>query len=93
MKIDLHMHTKNSDGADSSQEIINKLAELKADIVSFTDHDSVGVYLDILEGKAKVPQEISVISGVEITSNYNGVIRDVLGYGINVNKMNELLSE
>lgn len=93
MKIDLHMHTKNSDGADSSQEIINKLAELKADIVSFTDHDSVGVYLDILEGKAKAPQEISVISGVEITSNYNGVIRDILGYGIDVNKMNELLSE
>lgn len=92
-KIDLHMHTNNSDGADSSQEIINKLEELRADVVSFTDHDSVGVYLDLMSGKAQISDEILVVPGVEITSNYNGVIRDVLGYGIDITKMNTFLAE
>ena len=41
MKIDLHNHTKYSDGVDTPQELFISAKKNKVDIFALTDHDSV----------------------------------------------------
>ena len=38
--IDLHIHTNNSDGTDSVEELLKKAEELKLEYISITDHDT-----------------------------------------------------
>lgn len=88
MNIDLHIHTSYSDGDNSVKEVLKLINKNNIDLFCITDHDSVQAYDDLKNthtGKSKY------IYGVELTSNYNNEIRDILGYGINVEKMNELL--
>lgn len=89
--IDLHIHTKNSDGTFTTQQLLDKLEGMHAKIISFTDHDSVGSYYDILEGRAKVPEGMDVITGVELTCKDDGCRKDILGYGIDIDIINEYL--
>lgn len=40
-KADLHMHTKHSDGAHSTEEVILMAKERGLEIISITDHDNI----------------------------------------------------
>ena len=42
--IDLHMHTKYSDGTDECIEILQKAQEKKLTHISITDHNTVDAY-------------------------------------------------
>ena len=42
--IDLHIHTNHSDGTDSVEELLKKAEVKNLEIISITDHDSVGAY-------------------------------------------------
>ena len=39
MSIDLHIHSKNSDGTDSIDEIISKSKDQQLQAISITDHE------------------------------------------------------
>ena len=41
MKLDLHIHTQNSDGQYTVEEIVMKLIKEGINIFSITDHDNV----------------------------------------------------
>ena len=41
MKIDLHVHSNNSDGTMTVQELIEEAKEKKIDCFALTDHDTV----------------------------------------------------
>lgn len=60
------------------------------DIISFTDHDSVRCYYDLLSllDEAK---NLVIIPGVELSFSYHKELRDMLGYGIDVDIINEYL--
>ena len=45
--IDLHIHTNHSDGTDSVEELLHKAEEKKLEIISITDHDQIGAYIEI----------------------------------------------
>ena len=47
--IDLHIHTNNSDGTDSVEELLKKAQELKLDYISITDHDTCKAYNKLKE--------------------------------------------
>ena len=47
--IDLHMHTNNSDGSDSTQELIMKAESLKLNYISITDHDPICLECEFIE--------------------------------------------
>ena len=49
--IDLHMHTTNSDGTDTTLEVIDKCEKLKLEYISITDHDTCKSYSDIKNSK------------------------------------------
>ena len=42
--IDLHLHTNHSDGTDTVTELLEKAEQLKLEIISITDHDTVEAY-------------------------------------------------
>lgn len=70
---DFHMHSDYSaDGKQSLTQIIDRMRDLGMDIISITDHDSIGVYDDLFEmikkGGCGCP---IVIPGVEFTIENN----------------------
>lgn len=85
--IDLHIHSVNSDGTFTTQELLDMLHKKHANIISFTDHDSVGCYKDIVERKAIPYDNMIILPGVELSYCVDGELRDMLGYGFSVSKM------
>ncbi len=86
--IDLHIHTNHSDGTDSVEELLKKAELKKLEIISITDHDSVGAYYE-LEKNPEIRNLYSgkIIVGGEFKSCYDKVPIEILGYGIDYKKM------
>jgi predicted metal-dependent phosphoesterase TrpH len=66
MKIDLHIHSMNSDGADTVEELIPKIKAAGVDVFALTDHDRTDGW-----AKASVlanEMGLSFIPGIEITT-------------------------
>ena len=63
MSIDLHVHSVNSDGTDSTEAIVESSMELQLEAICISDHE----YL------TKVPQQnnIEIIQGVEISVSWD----------------------
>ena len=63
MSIDLHVHSVNSDGTDSTEAIVESSIELQLEAICISDHE----YL------TKVPQQnnIEIIQGVEISVSWD----------------------
>jgi len=87
---DLHMHTTASDGVYSPAEMVRKGHEAGLKLIAITDHDTLA---GIEEGKAEAEKlGITFISGVEISTKYEGISVDILGYGVTSNaRLNDVL--
>ncbi len=66
MLIDLHMHSRNSDGTDTVEELVGNVAKQGISVFSLTDHDRT----DGWEPASRLANELSLsfIPGVEITT-------------------------
>ena len=84
---DLHIHSSYSDGAYTPEEIIDIAKKNGVKYISITDHDSIGgQYIN-----GKEVEDIEIISGIELSAEYNEMELHILGYYIDVN--NERLRE
>jgi len=63
MAIDLHIHSINSDGTDSVEELVDKALELQLEAISITDHE----YLTI----PKKRDDIEIIQGIEVSASWD----------------------
>ena len=84
MKVDLHVHTQESDGMLTVEEVVNLAHANHVQILSITDHEST-------EGIAKAQSlarslNITLIPGVELLTNYQGKEVHLLGYFNHVNQ-------
>ena len=77
--IDLHMHTNYSDGKWPAQQLIDYLAAEGYNLVSVTDHDRVDMVASIQDLAAE--KNLPVLSGVEMSTQWNGNMGHVLCYG------------
>ncbi len=78
MKADLHMHSTHSDGRLTTRELVDLAAERGVDVISITDHDTVG---DVEDTIAYAQQRnIRFIPGVELSTLEDGRSVHVLGY-------------
>lgn len=79
MRADLHLHTTASDGALSPRDTVFHIADLGAELVAVTDHDTV----DGLDEAAEAAREkgVKFVCGIEISARSTGEIH-VLGYRI-----------
>jgi 3',5'-nucleoside bisphosphate phosphatase len=82
LKVDLHLHTKCSDGHYTTSELIHRVKKVGLDIISITDHDNLSAVEEAIElGKQK---GIEVISGVEISTDLEDKEVHLLGYFIDI---------
>jgi len=88
LKIDLHSHTRMSDGTLSPQELADFMGERGVELFSISDHDTLGAY-----GLFEPPQGARVIPSIEINTTWKQNEVHVLGYGVPVepSPINELL--
>jgi len=77
--IDLHMHTTYSDGRWPAPELIDYLLKEGFDLVAITDHDRVDMVASTQALAAE--KQLPVLSGVEMSTEWNGKMGDVLCYG------------
>ena len=64
--IDLHMHTKYSDGQFEVKELLNILNEKGIKYASITDHNSIGAHIEMRDNNLHDLYEGEMITGVEI---------------------------
>lgn len=83
MRIDLHVHTRESDGFSSVREIITLARKEKIGTLAITDHESTqGIEQALLLASAS---GIKIIPGIELLTCYKGIEVHLLGYFKNVN--------
>ncbi len=73
---DLHIHTTFSDGAFTPEEVIGMAKEKKIKYISITDHDTTGAYKNLNLNH----DDITIISGVEVSTYYKGLELHILSY-------------
>jgi len=94
MRADLHLHTTASDGSRSPEEIVRKASELGLDVIAITDHDTTEGIQPALEAAKNYP-DVTVIPGVEISTDAPKIEVHILGYFIDHKspELNDALSE
>ncbi|HEY6450085.1 MAG TPA: hypothetical protein VIX60_05335, partial [Candidatus Cybelea sp.] len=88
MKVDLHSHTRMSDGTLTPQELSDFMGERGVEVFSISDHDTLAAY-----GAFEPPPATRVITGIEINTTWRKNEVHVLGYGVPLgpSPINELL--
>ena len=78
MRVDLHVHSNNSDGAFPPEEVVTIARDAGLDGIALTDHDSTAGYE--IARKAGESAGLRVIPGSEISAVYEGGSVHILGY-------------
>lgn len=79
-KFDLHLHSNNSDGSETVEELIQTVINSGIKIFALTDHDTAAGIENL---SVLVPPEIKFIKGIELTCKTGNIKCHILGYGIN----------
>lgn len=77
-RIDLHLHTRYSDGSLTPAEVVDLAHQAGVTALAITDHDIVDGIPHALD--AAMPLDIEVIPGVELSSRFHEQELHVLGY-------------
>ena len=91
MKIDLHVHSKSSDGKFTVAEIVEGAKARNINFLAITDHDSIGCQIQAIDQTEKVG--IRYVTGVELNVTFShpeyhegkAVSLDFLGYQFDPN--------
>lgn len=75
---DLHLHTVFSDGTYTPEELISASAKRKLSAIAVVDHDTVTGIEPVTQAASL--NNIEVISGIELSSEYEGLEIHILGY-------------
>ena len=76
MKIDLHVHSNNSDGTMTVLELIEEAKEKHIDTFALTDHDTVQGIDEFIKLNVDYP----MIFGIELSTYLKGKPVHILGY-------------
>ncbi|MBR3613628.1 MAG: PHP domain-containing protein [Clostridia bacterium] len=86
--IDLHTHTNYSDGTDSVEQLLKNAQNKNLEMISITDHDTVGAYFEIEKNpELRKLYDGKIIVGIEMKTFYKKVPIEILGYGIDYKKI------
>lgn len=79
MKIDLHTHSRVSDGTDTPTSLVRIASQAGLDVIALTDHDSFGGVHEAMEAGRRIG--VKVVCGIELSTQHNGRPVHLLGYG------------
>ena len=80
-QVDLHLHTTWSDGRLSPKQLIELLVRNGLRVVALTDHDSTQGLTEAFEA-ASLTKDLTIIPGVELSTDIPGNEIHILGYFI-----------
>ncbi len=79
MRIDLHTHSRFSDGTDTPTTLVMKALAADLDVIALTDHDTFSGVAEAQEAGRRIG--LKVIGGVEMSTEHAGASVHLLGYG------------
>lgn len=91
--IDLHTHTKYSDGSYEVKDVLKQAEETGVTILSITDHDKVDAHIEIENMDVKKYYTGKVITGAEFSASFEGKRLELLGYDIDIHVAKEWLDK
>jgi len=91
LRIDLHSHTKFSDGGLTPQELIERAVTFQLDVLAITDHDTVSALDSANEYIQTNNISLKLINGIEISTAWNGFEIHIVG--LNIDRNNPQLLE
>lgn len=77
MRIDLHTHSRASDGTESAPQVMQAAADAGLDVVALTDHDTIAGWA---AAAAAVPAGLTLVRGAEISCRVKDVALHLLAY-------------
>ncbi|WP_022910455.1 PHP domain-containing protein [Aestuariimicrobium kwangyangense] len=80
MRIDLHTHSSVSDGTDTPSALVLAALAVGLDAIALTDHDTFDGVPEAKEAGRRAG--LTVIAGVEMSAQLDGVSVHLLGYGM-----------
>ena len=80
--VDMHIHSTASDGSYSPAELVDLAKQAGVCHMAITDHDSVAGVRSAYERGREIGVE--VLYGIELTSAYEGMLIDILGYLLDI---------
>ncbi len=89
--IDLHTHTNFSDAEVSPAHSLEAAEALGLSLFSVSDHNTVAAYSALAESRHLFSGKI--LPAVELSTTFKGDVIEVLGYGIDTEKISALISE
>ncbi len=89
--IDLHTHTNFSDGEIPPSDSLTEAEAVGLSVLSVSDHNTVAAYAAIAESRHLFSG--TILPAVELSTTFKGDVIEILGYGIDVDKMSALINE
>ena len=93
MKVaDLHVHSNNSDGSDTVENLVKEIKKANLEIFALTDHDTIAGCIEITK---YIPENIKVIPSIELTCQTGDIRCHILGFNCNPadEKLNALIQK
>ena len=93
MKVaDLHVHSNNSDGSDSVENLVKEIKKANLEIFALTDHDIIAGCIEITK---YIPENIKFIPSIELTCQTGDIKCHILGFNCNPadEKLNALIQK
>ena len=93
MKVaDLHVHSNNSDGSDSVENLVKEIKKANLEIFALTDHDTIAGCIEITK---YIPENIKYIPSIELTCQTGDIKCHILGFNCNPadEKLNALIQK
>lgn len=78
MRIDLHTHSRASDGTDTPAGLVRAAADAGIDVLAITDHDTAAGWAEAAAAAAEVGVEL--VPGMEISTRHRGRSVHLLAY-------------
>ena len=87
-KIDLHLHSNYSDGTISPSGLIDIAINIGLYAIALVDHDTISGVKEFLNYRLNdFDNKIKRISGIEISTGFNGIEIHILGFWIDINSI------
>jgi predicted metal-dependent phosphoesterase TrpH len=77
VRIDLHTHSRASDGTDPPAEVMRRAADAGLDVVALTDHDTMA---GLAEARLALPPGLALLPGMELSCRLDGRSVHMLAY-------------
>ncbi|MEW6992075.1 PHP domain-containing protein [Colwelliaceae bacterium 6441] len=84
-RVDLHSHTKCSDGGLTPEELIERAVNFQIDVLAITDHDTTAALDSAKNYIVEKNHPITLIEGIEISTAWQGFEIHIVGLNIDKN--------